>query len=272
MKIIAHISDPHFGTEDRGVLAGLLDELHGRTGPAPSLVAVSGDLTQRARSSQFRAARAFLDRLPCPYIVVPGNHDVPLYNVFSRFANPLGAYRDEITKVLAPTYSDDTLAVAGIATAHGMTIKDGKVSREQIDLAVDFLDDYPAHWKIVVAHHPFFGPDVAEDDLVDAAGTGLAAFRLAGVHMILSGHLHISFTGESAMRDEDHRIISVHAGTCISKRTRGEPNNYNRICFEGDEVTIVVRTWDGSQFVDADSKTYRRPTLRSATQEIRKVH
>lgn len=73
------------------------------------------------------------------------------------------------------------------------------------------------------------------------------------------------------MRDEEHRIVSVHAGTCISTRTRGEPNNYNRITFDGDDVIVLVRAWSGTAFVDGDSKTYRRPGSRSGSREIRKL-
>lgn len=83
--------------------------------------------------------------------------------------------------------------------------------------------------------------------------------------MILTGHLHISFS-DDAMRDEAHRMIAVHAGTCTSTRTRGEPNNYNRITFDGDEVTVLVRMWNGTAFVDGDHKIYRR-----GTREIKKV-
>jgi 3',5'-cyclic AMP phosphodiesterase CpdA len=269
MKVIAHLSDPHFGTEDPAVEAALLGELDGTNGPRITLAAISGDLTQRAKPSQFRAARAFLDRLHCPYLVVPGNHDVPLYNLFARLSDPLGRYRDVITKDLAPTFTDDTLAVAGIATAHGLTIQDGRITREQIDDARAYFADARSQWKIVVAHHPFHGPDIAESDLSDGAGAALAAFRSAGVHLILTGHLHVAYNGESAMRDEEHRIISVHAGTCMSRRTRGEPNNYNRITFDGNEVTIQLRAWDGTKFVDDHAKTYQRST---ATRELRKVH
>lgn len=269
MKVIAHISDPHFGTEDPAIEKALLADLDGTTGPRINLAAISGDLTQRAKASQFRTAREFLDRLRCPYLVVPGNHDVPLYNVFARFGDPLGRYRDGITKDLAPTYTDDTLAVAGIATAHGMTIKDGRITREQIDNVREYFKSVRSQWKVVVAHHPFDGPDIAENDLADGAELALSTLRSAGVHLILTGHMHVAYTGESAMRDEEHRIISVHAGTCMSRRTRGEPNNYNRITFEGNEVTIQVRAWDGTKFVDDHSKTYQRS---SATRELRKVH
>lgn len=259
MSVVVHLSDPHFGTEDPAIVAALHDDLAGRTAPPPTLVALSGDLTQRARTAELRAARAFLDRLACPYLVVPGNHDVPLYNVFRRFTDPLGAYRGAITDDLAPTYRDPTLAVAGIATAHGFTMKGGKVSGAQIAAATTALASAsPSHWKIIVAHHPFDGPDHASDDLVDGAASGLDAFRTAGVDLILTGHLHISFSNDAAMRDAEHEVVSVHAGTCISTRTRGEPNNYNRITFDGDEVTILVRTWDGTAFVDGKAKSYRR--------------
>jgi 3',5'-cyclic AMP phosphodiesterase CpdA len=258
MTVIAHISDPHFGTEDPAIVAGLLADLDGTTAPRPSLVAVSGDLTQRARMGQFRASRAFLDRMGCPYLVVPGNHDVPLYNILGRFFDPLGSYRAAITDDLAPTYADDTIAVAGIATAHGFTMKSGRVRHDQIAAAVASLAAFPTAWKVIVAHHPFVGPERASRDLVDGAEEALAAFRAAGVNMILTGHLHISFSDDAAMRDETHRIVAVHAGTCTSTRTRGEPNNYNRITFAGDEVTVLVRMWDGTAFIDGDAKTYRR--------------
>jgi len=258
MKVVAHISDPHFGTEDPRVLAGLVADLDGRTAPLPSLVALSGDLTQRARTEQFRASRAFLDALPCPYLVVPGNHDVPLYNVLRRFLDPLGGYRAAITDDLAPTYQDDEIAVVGIATAHGFTRKSGRVSATQLAAASTAFRAADSRWKILVAHHPFVGPEVAKDDLVEDADAALAAFRSAGVNVMLTGHLHISFSDDAAMRDDEHRIVAVHAGTCTSTRTRGEPNNYNRITFDGDQVTVLVRAWDGHAFVDGDEKSYRR--------------
>lgn len=263
MKAIAHLSDPHFGTEDPAVLAGLLDEIETSR---PSLVALSGDLTQRATTAQFRAARDFLDRLTVPYLVVPGNHDVPLYDVVRRFFDPLGRYRHQITDDLAPSYLDDTFAVAGIATAHGFTLKGGRVTTAQLAAATASLAKATTQWRVIVAHHPFVGPERAEADLVEHREQGLVAFRHAGVQLILTGHLHISFSDDAAMRDEEHQMIAVHAGTCTSTRTRGEPNNYNRIMVDGDEVAVLVRMWNGTAFVDGEHKTYRR-----GAREIKKV-
>jgi 3',5'-cyclic AMP phosphodiesterase CpdA len=114
MRTIVHLSDIHFGSVDTSVLGPLKETVKQIK---PDLVAVSGDLTQRARSSQFIAARAFLDSLPKPQIVVPGNHDVPLYNVFSRFLTGLDKYRRYITDDLQPAYIDEEIAVFGVNTA-----------------------------------------------------------------------------------------------------------------------------------------------------------
>ncbi|HMF56075.1 MAG TPA: metallophosphoesterase family protein, partial [Pyrinomonadaceae bacterium] len=104
MKLIAHLSDLHFGRVDYSVIEPLIETVNGLK---PDVVAVSGDLTQRARSAQFEEARKFLERLPGPQIVVPGNHDVPLHNVFARFVQPLDKYRRYITDDLQPFYADE---------------------------------------------------------------------------------------------------------------------------------------------------------------------
>src|SRR6188508_1698757 len=99
MRTIVHLSDLHFGASDPALVAAVLDEVRRL---APDVIAVSGDLTQRARHSQFRAARAFLEALPAPIVVVPGNHDVPLYNVFARFTDPLRGFRKHVARGTTP--------------------------------------------------------------------------------------------------------------------------------------------------------------------------
>ncbi len=95
MKKIAHISDLHFGTEDPMVATGLLEDL---ADYQPDLAAVSGDLTQRARHSEFIAARNYLAQIAAPKIIVPGNHDIPLYNILRRWLAPLQNYHETITR------------------------------------------------------------------------------------------------------------------------------------------------------------------------------
>src|SRR5688500_6846685 len=133
MRTIIHLSDIHFGRADYRLIEPLISLVRGI---GPDLVAISGDFTQRARPGEFREARAFLDELPQPQIVVPGNHDVPLYNLIARFLNPLGNYRKYISKDLAPCFRDDQIAVVGINTARSFTRKHGRVGLAQIEVAV----------------------------------------------------------------------------------------------------------------------------------------
>src|SRR5471032_1577415 len=134
MRTIVHLSDLHFGRVDAALLAplrALVERLE------PDVVVVSGDLSQRARSSEFIAARHFLDTLPQPQIVVPGNHDVPLYNVFQRVLSPLGKYLSIVTSDLEPSYIDDEIAVVGVNTARSLTWKRGSIDRHQVDAAMN---------------------------------------------------------------------------------------------------------------------------------------
>jgi predicted phosphohydrolase len=126
MRTVAHLSDPHFGRIDRATVQALIATV---TEARPDIVVVSGDLTQRAKGSEFQEARQFLEALPSPQIVVPGNHDVPLYNVLARALKPLRNYQRYISKELEPFYCDDEIAIVGINTARSLTFKGGRISR-----------------------------------------------------------------------------------------------------------------------------------------------
>lgn len=257
MTVLAHVSDLHFGTEDPAVAAGLLADLTGAD--APAVLAVSGDLTQRARPDEFTAARAFLDRVRCPVVVVPGNHDVPLYDVVSRLFHPFARYERYLKVPVETSYFDDVLAVVGINTAHGLTVKSGTISKAKAEAAAAAFTAHPARWQIVVTHHPFAMPAGVDDAVVDGAEAALEIFGAAGVDAILTGHLHVTYTADVAgFRHEDQAMLSVNAGTCISTRRRGEANGYNRLTFTGDELAIVHRLWNGTAFEDGPSKVYRR--------------
>src|SRR5215212_4405314 len=162
MRTLVHLSDLHFGRVDQELLGPVTSTV---TGLNPDLVVVSGDLTQRARSQQFREAREFLDTLPSPQIIVPGNHDVPLHNLFARFFEPLEKYREFITDDLTPFYSDDEVAVLGINTARSFTVKDGRINSEQIEAIRQRLCPFPQEvTKIIVTHHPFDLPKGHRDE------------------------------------------------------------------------------------------------------------
>jgi 3',5'-cyclic AMP phosphodiesterase CpdA len=249
VKHIAHISDLHFGREDPPVAAALAEELRTRS---PHLVAVSGDLTQRARAREFRAARAFLDQLPGAVLAVPGNHDVPLWDVLSRFTRPLRNFRRHLTPDLAPFLHHEDVAVMGLNTARAWTFKDGRVSWEQIEQIRQRFAPLPERvLKVIVTHHPFVpAPGDPAPRLVGRGFQALQAAEAAGVDLLLAGHLHLGFSGDVRAHHLSIRrsMLVAQAGTATSLRTRDEPNTYNWITVEGPHLVIEVRGWAGTAF------------------------
>src|SRR3954451_4271902 len=179
MRTLVHLSDIHFGRVDETLIQPLTETVRSIN---PDVVAVSGDLTQRARSYQFKEARAFLDALPKPQIVVPGKHDIPWRNIFLRFVSPLDKYRQYISHDLLPFYSDDEIAVLGLNTARSLTIKGGRINAEQIAWVREKLCAYRDEIvKIVVTHHPFDLPEGhSERDLVGRAKKAMATLAECG--------------------------------------------------------------------------------------------
>ena len=258
MRTLAHISDLHYGTEDPRIADALLTEL--RAEP-PSVIAISGDLTQRARPSQFAAARRFLDQLPSPYVVVPGNHDVPLWNVIDRFWQPLDEYRRHITDDLSPVYRDDELVVIGVNTARALTWKDGRLSVEQIIALYGALKPLPPDLvKVVVSHHQFVcAPGLPDHDVVGRAEQALAVMDASDVDLLLAGHLHRKFSGTAEPEPPLTKpLIVAQCGTTLSTRVRGEANSYNWIELERDRIAIALRAWNGRTFQQESRSVYVR--------------
>ncbi|MDB6093463.1 MAG: metallophosphatase [Verrucomicrobia bacterium] len=245
MRTLIHLSDLHFGRVDRSILDPLREFV---IGAKPHLVVVSGDLTQRARPKQFAAARAFLDSLGCPLLVVPGNHDIPFYNVLARFARPLTHYRRYIGADLSPFFRDDEIAVAGLNTARSLTTKYGRLNPRQIaQLHARFDGIGDGVTKVVVTHHPFDLPDDYKDrqQLVGGAEGAMAAMAKCGVDLVLSGHLHLSHHALSAVRYKvpGHSALVVQAGTATSTRGRGEENSFNRLAIEPGRIRLERVRW-----------------------------
>ena len=245
MRTIAHISDLHFGHIDTLIPPALREAL---LQARPDVVVVSGDLTQRARRLEFAAARSFLDSLPFPQIVVPGNHDVPLHDVMRRWLAPLEKYRQFISGDVEPFYADDEVAIQGLSTARSLTWKNGRINRMQVERTCTSLTGAgPNVTRIVVTHHPFDLPGEGHGgSLVGRAAMAIAAFTKCRVDMILSGHFHLGHAASWTHHYPafDHAAILVQAGTATSSRRRDEANSWNLIRIERPDVVIERQTWE----------------------------
>lgn len=257
MRRIAHISDLHFGRHEERTVAALEDSLRREQ---PAVIAVSGDLTQRARPREFARARAFIDGLSAPVVVVPGNHDVPLYDVWRRFTAPLERFRHYIGPELTPQFVDRELVIVGINTARSLTFKGGRISRAQIAVIGQRFGTYGAgHFKVLVSHHPFI-PHPRRGDLgvVGRSALALATLEEVGVQVLLTGHLHLGFTGDVTAHYPGIRrsMVVVHAGTAVSTRRRGEPNAYNLLTVDLPRLRCEARVFDGRSFADVEVTDY----------------
>ena len=243
MRKIAHLSDLHFGTEDRTLLPVLAATIRSA---APDVIVISGDLTQRARAREFAAAHIFLRTLPFPKIIVPGNHDVPLYNLFMRTFQPLHRYRRYFGGDLTPYYADSEIAIVGLNTARSFTFKDGRVNKKQVEqVCARFqrLDDNII--RIVTTHHPFEDSET-RGGLVGRATMAMAGFSKCRVDVVLSGHMHTGRFAVSSSKYKlgDYSALLIQAGTATSVRRRGEANSFNMIKIDGPRITVERCAWN----------------------------
>jgi len=259
MPTIAHISDLHFGTEDAAVAEGLLADL---IRLQPALVVNSGDLTQRARVRQFKAARDFLGRIPFPQLTVPGNHDIPFYDVMMRFFAPLSRYQQFINADLCPRFETPEFSVLGVNTSRSATWKNGRISIEQIEQIRGAFCTLPfERFKVLVTHHPFVPPpDDPSPALVGRGGDAIDVLDECGADLLLAGHLHRHYSADAKTHHVriKRTILVAQAGTAISRRRRNEPNAYNLITLNPPDVEIQVRAWTGTAFEPLSATHYAK--------------
>lgn len=256
---LLHLSDLHFGPPLRQHLPETV--IRQVQSLSPDLVVVSGDLTQRARKHQFLQARNFLDRLPSPLLVIPGNHDVPLYNLFLRFLRPLGRYKTYIaaTPDVVIRIANKDLGVVGLNSTRSFTIDGGGLGDEQLVWAETQFAQFPRRVCRIVAVHHHFLPDGGHQQPIRQAQQILRRFAAMGVEMVLVGHRHWA-----RAECTPHGPIVVQAGTAVSRRGKGKEkgrNSYNLI--EVDRTTIQVTCCayraDSDRFEPAWTERFHRP-------------
>ena len=261
MRTLVHLSDLHFGRLDPLLLMPLVECVHALS---PDVVVVSGDLTQRARTTEFLQAKEFLARLPGPRIVVPGNHDVPLHNLVHRLLRPLEKFRRYIEPSLSPSFIDPEIAVLGVNTARSLVVKNGRINEVQLRSLREAFGVLPEEVvKVVVTHHPFDVPShIGASQRVGRAGIAMAEFAQCGVDVLLAGHLHTSRAGDTGARYalSGYGALVLNAGTATSTRGRGEANAFNLVRLEKNRVGVKRFEWlhESQRFSPADHQLFVR--------------
>ena len=258
MTVVLHMSDPHFGTEQVPVVEALARLAREQS---PALVILSGDITQRAQRGEFDAARRFMDRLDPPAsLVIPGNHDIPLFQLAARLFAPYGRYRRVFGDDLEPVFDDAGLLVIGVKTTRRYRHIDGEVSSAQIDRVAGRLQQATdAQLRIVVTHQPvcvIHAED--EENLLHGRDEAIRRWAAAGADLILGGHIHRPYVCALHERFADfpRRAWAVQAGTALSSRIRHDAgNSVNLIRHAGRTPSrrCMVERWD----YDASSQTFR---------------
>lgn len=267
VRTLLHISDVHFGPPHLPrVSLGVLELVERRR---PDLVVLSGDLTQRAKPEQFQEARRFVDAIPVPSLVVPGNHDVPMYrNLFlDRIFRPFDSYRQHFSPELEPVHADGELLVVGVNTAFNWTIKDGRIPMRRILEVGERLAAAPAGlFKVVVAHHHLIPPpNFGSQRVLGNAHEAMELFASAGVDLVLSGHLHQAYIGSSEEFYPQGRppVVVLHSGTSTSSRGRGgerRRNTCNWIQVDARSFTVSHLAWQPAldRFAEQSRHVYPR--------------
>lgn len=263
MPTIAHISDLHFGRVDPAVTEAMkrkLAALH------PTLIAVSGDLTQNATEAEFAAAGAFLRNMPARTLVVPGNHDLTLRNPLHRFLRPYAHYTRHISGERNPLYYDDHVAVAGLDTTRRTLPINGAYGDAQLAAAARFFDwAGPSRLKIVVAHHPLVNsPNFLFERRAWRADRAIRSFSASGVDLVLGGHYHNSFILEARADQGTARrgVLMACISTATSTRLLRCPNAFYLIRFERDRehprMSVQEYAWERPEFVASRQSVFER--------------
>lgn len=246
MSIVLQVSDTHFGTEQPAVVEALVALARQQR---PDLLVLSGDITQRARPAQFQAARSFTDRLGAPLLAVPGNHDIPLFDWWTRLRRPYAGQIAVFGPDLEPLHSSPDIMVVGVNTTRAWRHKHGEVSGVQIDRVARILAGAQAgQLRVVVVHQPV--AVTREEDMTNRLRGHAAALQrwaAAGADIAMGGHIHLPYV--MALPGLARPMWAVQAGTAVSSRVReGAPNSVNLLRWgaAASPGCCLIEQWDYS--------------------------
>lgn len=256
---ILHLSDPHFGAADSQVASAFLAKAEGL---APDATILSGDLTMRARRSELADAKAFVERLPRPRLVIPGNHDIPAFNQpFDRFFAPFRRYRQCFGANIEPTLTAPGLHVVSVNSAQAFgpdwDWSVGRLTRDGLHRLDQRMSGAPGSFRVLVLHHPLLAPEGHQRDVVqplDALVERIARYR---VDLVLCGHFHQSHLATIG-GEEGWQCIVSQAATVCSTRLQGEPQGFHLIRVMDDAVEIDRHVYRDGLFEAGPTFTFAR--------------
>lgn len=256
MTRLIHLTDLHFGLHRQSLVQPLHTAI---VSNAPDLVVVSGDLTHRAHAGQFRQAMAFLRDLSVRVMVVPGNHDMPLFNLFARLLHPFGPYRAEVNRDLAPMLQVGRLRLFGINTADPFSRRGGVVRTDEIDRICRAMQDGPQDvTNILVCHHPMEEPPGFERGETRGARAAMDRLAASGLHMALSGHLHHWQAGLGISESTTRKIFQMQTGTALCARARERDHGFTVMDVAADRVSVTP--WIIAEATQFDARPVARFT------------
>jgi len=253
MMRIVHISDLHFGRIDPSAIE-CLELFLSRQGKKIDLIIATGDWTQRARTHEFKAAADFIERLPAPVVSVPGNHDIPLYNVFRRFAGPLNRYERYIASRTTDIFENESIVVAGLVTPHKTRSIEGKISGKELSRISEIFSAVGnKKLKVLACHHPVFAGSSMAKLKPEYRVDSLLALN---PDIILSGHFHLN-SFEQIPTTNGHPVLHLSAGSATSNRLRGEANSFNLIEIENLSFEIANFSLETDGFIEIKRENFQ---------------
>lgn len=237
--ILFHLSDIHFGFEDRIALDWVRRQIAERR---PAAVAITGDVTMRARPKEFAAAEKWLHSLDAMVTVEPGNHDLPHYYLLSRYLDPFGRF-ESFRELVERRIELPGLALVPLNTNVPAQLRlnwsKGWVSKRALADCLRQIDALPQGTKVLVtAHHPLREAGTHGTALTRNGSKALAELARRDILGVLSGHVHDAF--DILEPTDNGPVRMVGAGT-LSRRIRSTPASFNELAWDGQELTVTVR-------------------------------
>lgn len=261
MTRVLHLSDPHFGAADAGVAAAFLELA---AALAPDVTVLTGDLTMRARRAELAAARGFVDRLPRPHLVIPGNHDIPLANQpFDRFFRSFKRYREWFGDELEPELTTAGVQVVAINSARAFGFhpdwSEGRISAGQlVAMRRKFETGDPGHLRVMALHHPLLETPRVNRALVKPLRGLMETIDPLRIDLILCGHFHCSHVMPAGVPGGCWQSIISQAPTVCSTRLHTEPQGFHDIRIAGDEIDVVHYVFGTNEFVASGMSSFIR--------------